>query len=591
MRIPPSKIAEVAAAADIVQVISDYVDLKKVGKDYRGLCPFHGDRDPSFYVSPHKGIFYCFGCAVGGSVFNFLMKMENLTFAEAVQSLGRRYGIPVELERGGKRRDDDRAKVLAALEKGHRYFRERLGPAEGPREYLDGRGLSSDWIERLELGFAPDSWDGTLEYLRTSGVEYRDATAAGLIKPRNSGGGYYDYFRSRIMIPIRDLNGNVCAFGGRVYGDGDPKYLNSPESSVFQKKRLLYGLDAARDAIRHDGFSVLVEGYFDQIALRIRGMENAVAPLGTSLGREQIQLIKRFTSEVVTIFDGDEAGVRAVKRTIPIFLSEGLEPRCVILKEDKDPDDAVKRVGIDGFRRLVDEGRSVLDVLLDLVAAQHDLGTLQGRNAAVEECIPVLSEIADSPARDYFLERCASRLKVREEHLRRRLRAAPKSRRGDRSDEKPAARNLFDLPADERNVVRGMLLSEGFIDRVIESGVVKDLEDPTLRLLAERMVTLRIEAGGFDSYAFSRSLEDEQLAAMVASWLHPRREDDDIRPVVDPDVDGETVLNHSVDSIRLRKIRRRKAEILERMKKCAPGEEEFVELARELQSIGRFLHA
>ncbi|MCA1961034.1 MAG: DNA primase [Desulfomonile sp.] len=591
MRISPSKIAEVAAAADIVQVISDYVDLKKAGKDYRGLCPFHGDSDPSFYVSPHKGIFYCFGCAAGGSVFNFLMKMENLTFAEAVRSLGRRYGIPVELERGAKRREDDRAKVLGALEAGHRYFRERLRTAEGPREYLSSRGLSSDWIERLELGFAPDSWDGALEYLRSAGVDYRDAAAAGLIKPRTAGGGYYDYFRSRIMIPIRDLSGNVCAFGGRVYGEGDPKYLNSPESSVFQKKRLLYGLDAARDAIRRDGFSILVEGYFDQIALRVRGMENAVAPLGTSLGREQVRLIKRFSSEVVTIFDGDEAGVRAVKRAIPVFLSEDMEPRCVILKEDKDPDDAVKRIGIDGFRRLVDEARPVLDVLLDLVVNQHDLGTLHGRNAAVEECLPVLGEIADSPARDYFFERCSSRLKVREEHLRRRLRTAPKSRPGEQRGERQVTRQLFDLPADERNVVRGMLLREGFIDRVIESGVVKDMEEPTLRLLAERMVALRIEAGGFDPYAFSRSLEDEQLAAMVASWLHPRREDDDIRPVVDPDVDGEAVLNHSVDSIRLRKIRRRKAEILERMKKCAPGEEEFVELARELQDIGRFLHA
>lgn len=590
MRIPQSKIAEVAAAADIVQVISEYVDLKKAGKDYRGLCPFHGDREPSFYVSPQKGIFYCFGCAVGGSVFNFLMKIENLTFAEAVQSVGRRYGIPVELERGAKRREDDRTRVLNALEIGHRYFRERLGPAGGPRDYLAARGLSPDWIERLQLGFAPDSWDGALEYLRTEGVEYRDAATAGLIRPR-SGGGYYDYFRSRIMIPIRDLNGSVCAFGGRVYGEGDPKYLNSPESSVFQKKRLLYGLEAARDAIRREGFSVLVEGYFDQIALRVNGMENSVAPLGTSLGREQIQLIKRFTPEVVTVFDGDEAGVRAVKRTIPIFLSEGVEPRCVILKDDKDPDEAVRRIGIDGFRRLVDQARSVLDVLLDIVIAQQDLGTLSGRNAAVEECLPVLAEIADSPARDYFLEKCSSRLKVREDHLRKRLRTAPKSRLGERRGATPAGRNLFDLPADERNVVRGMLLKEGFIDRVVESGVAKDLEDPILRPLAERMVAVWMETRSFEPSAFGRSLEDEQLAAMVAGWLHPRREDDDIRAIVDPDVDGDALLSQSLDSIRLRKIRRRKAEILERMKKCAPDEAEYAELARELQAIGRVLHA
>lgn len=590
MRIPTSKIAEVAAAADIVQVISEYVDLKKAGKDYRGLCPFHGDRDPSFYVSPHKGIFYCFGCAAGGSVFNFLMKMENVTFAEAVQSLGRRYGIPVELERGGKRREDERDRVRRALETGHRYFRSALRPAAGPYEYLVGRGVSPQWIEGLELGFAPDSWDGAVEYLRAQGVEYRDAASAGLIKQRGSGG-YYDYFRSRIMIPIRDLNGHLCAFGGRVYGEGDPKYLNSPESSVFQKKRVLYGLDAARDAIRRDGCAVVVEGYFDQIALRVRGMENAVAPLGTALGREQIQLIKRFTSNVITVFDGDDAGVRAVKRTIPIFLSEGIEPRSVILHEDKDPDDAVKRIGIDGFRRLVGEARSALDVLLDLVVAQQDLGTLAGRNAAVEECIPVLAEIADSTARDYFVEKCSSRLKVREEHLRKRIRRAPKLKLGESRRERSPSRNLFHLDAHERNVVRGMLLREGFIDRVIESAVVKDLEDPNLHLLAEKMVTVRVEAGTFDPYEFSRSLEDEELAATVAGWLHPCREEDDMRPVVDPDVDSDALLSESLDGIRLRKIRRRKAEILERMKKCAPDQEEYVELARELQAIGRFLHA
>jgi DNA primase len=298
MRIPESKIAEVSAAADIVQVISDYVDLKKTGKDYRGLCPFHGDKDPSFYVSPHKGIFYCFGCAVGGSVFSFLMKAENVSFVESVRMLANRYGIPFQFERGAPDTADERASILEALQAVHRYFRDGLKNHAASREYLEQRDVSLEWADRLGLGFAPDSWDGALNHLRRSGIDFRAAVAAGLIRQRASGG-YYDYFRSRIMIPIRDLNDSVVAFGGRILGEGDPKYLNSPESKVFHKKNLLYGLDSAREAARREGFLVLVEGYFDQISLRIAGLENAVAPLGTSLGRDQVRLVKRFSEEVI----------------------------------------------------------------------------------------------------------------------------------------------------------------------------------------------------------------------------------------------------------------------------------------------------
>ncbi|MGC8605769.1 MAG: DNA primase, partial [Desulfomonilaceae bacterium] len=313
MRIPESKIAEVAAATDIVRVISGYVELKKAGKDYRGVCPFHGDKDPSFYVSPQKGIFHCFGCAAGGSVFNFIMRMENVSFVEAVKLLAQRSGITIELEKSGLAKAGARERLYQALNLAHAYFINSLKLAPAAQEYLINRGLSKEWIDFLTLGYAPDSWDGLENYLSDSGLSIRDAVSAGLLRQKPNGGNY-DYFRNRIMIPIRSLSGDIIAFGGRALGDADPKYLNSPESPVFRKKNILFGLDTAKDAIKKNGFIILVEGYFDQISLRIRGIENVVAPLGTSLTSEHAKLVKRFTERVVTIFDGDEAGLRAVKR-------------------------------------------------------------------------------------------------------------------------------------------------------------------------------------------------------------------------------------------------------------------------------------
>jgi DNA primase len=586
MRIPESKIAEIADAADIVEVISGYVRLQRTGKDYRGLCPFHGDSSPSFYVSPQKRIFHCFGCATGGSVFNFIMKIENMTFVEAAKLLATRYGVPLRLDAERKGSPDERSRLLRALRLAHTYYEDNLKPNQAARSYLADRGVPEEWIERLGLGYATESWDGVLGCLNSAEVHMSDALSAGLIRLRN-GGGYYDYFRSRIMIPIRDLSGDLVAFGGRIFGEHDsksPKYLNSPESSIFRKRGTLYGFDSAREAIRREGYIIVVEGYFDQISLRMKGLENCVAPLGTALGSEQVRLMKRFSSRITTVFDGDEAGLRAVKRSIPVFLSEGLEPDCVILTQDKDPDEAIRRLGADGFRRLLEHSGSMIDFLLDSVRSQYDLNTLQGRNLALEECKPVLRQIADSKERDYLIEKVSSRIRVREDRIRRML-TVEGARRQDSAPTMPRRRYLFDFPADERNVVRGMLLREGYMDRVLDSGTLKDLEDPILSRLARMMVDHRDMHHRFDPLSFCHALEDEELASLVAAWLQPKREEDDLRP----EVDGERTLDQSLDRIRCRKLERRKAEIQERMKHCSDVTSEFSELARELRSIAKRL--
>ncbi len=583
MRIPESKIAEVASATDIVQVISDYVHLKKAGKDYRGICPFHGDKDPSFYVSPQKGIFHCFGCAIGGSVFNFIMRIENISFLEAVRTLARRFGVPFHLEDTVRAGADEKELLFSALETGRLYFAANLASHEAARQYLFDRGILEEWIAILGLGFAPDSWDGIHNHLRKEAVTPGDAVSAGLIRERTSGG-YYDYFRSRIMIPVRNLNGQLVAFGGRILGEGDPKYLNSPESPIFHKKNILYGLDTAKEAIRREGSCVVVEGYFDQISLKMRGFENSVAPLGTAFGSEQVRIIKRFCGKIITVFDSDEAGLRALKRSIPFFLAEGMDPYCVVLDKDKDPDEAIRRLGASAFRRILDRAAPTIDFFLDSLNSKYDLNTIQGRNLAIEECLPILREVADSNERDYFIERFSSRTRIREDRLMRMLKA-----RVGRSADKPKkddAKGLFDFPADERNVVRGMLLLDGFIDQVAHSGVLKDLEDPVLSGLARRMIDFAGRTRKFNSCDFLNSIEDNDLSSIVAKWLKPRPEEDDLRP----EVDGALTVHESLDYIRLRKLEKRKVEIKERMKKCPPGEDEYNLLAQELLSIGRRLH-
>ncbi|MCX5872776.1 MAG: DNA primase [Deltaproteobacteria bacterium] len=585
MRIPESKIAEIAAAADIVQVISNYVELKKAGKDYRGVCPFHGDKDPSLYVSPQKSIFHCFGCAVGGSVFNFIMRIENLSFVEAAKLLAQRYSVVLQLEPGSSAREDAKERLYKVLALAHSYFIQNLRAAPAAQEYLLNRGLGREWIDFLGLGFAPDSWDGFQNHLSDSSLAMRDALNAGLVRQKPSGG-YYDYFRGRIMIPIRGLNGELVAFGGRAFGQGDPKYLNSPESPIFKKKNILFGLDTARDAIKKSGFIILVEGYFDQISLRIRGIQNVVAPLGTSLTTEHAKLLKRFSERVVTIFDGDEAGLRAVKRSLPIFLSEGIEPECVILTEDKDPDAAINRIGTEGFNKLIESSDSVIDFFLNQLESQYDFKGISGRNQALEECIPILRQIADSSERDYLIERFSSRIRINEERIRRAITTSTVNQftQGG-SSKKKSASTFFDFPAEERNVVRGMLIRDGFVDTVVGTGVLREIENPTLSKLAQAIIRFSEERGSFDSRPFALALDDPEMAALVASWLQPKPEEDDLRP----EVDGDITIDQSLERLRLKKLLRRKSEIQEKMRKCEAGEEEYNNLARELLGIGRRL--
>jgi DNA primase len=322
--------------------VGQYVKLQQRGRNLLGLCPFHADTKPSFTVAPDKGIFHCFGCGVGGNVFSFVMQYHRLSFPEAVAELAKRYGIPLTFQdlgpEGGK--SAQKRQLLQEINTLAAAFYEAAlkGPEGQPgRDYLAKRGLTPEVIKTFRLGYAPNQWDGLSRHLQNRGVSLDAAQEVGLLVPRASGG-YYDRFRDRIMFPILDRQNRVLAFGGRVVGEGEPKYLNSPESPLFSKGRHLFGLPQAAEALRQTGEALVVEGYLDLLALRVHGVEPVVATLGTALTREQVRLLKGVAAKAVLVFDGDAAGARAMQRALPLFLQEGLPVRVLPLPPGLDPD-------------------------------------------------------------------------------------------------------------------------------------------------------------------------------------------------------------------------------------------------------------
>jgi DNA primase len=386
-------LAELRSAADIVQVVGDHTRLKKAGRSWKGLCPFHNERTPSFTVDRDKGLYHCFGCGAGGDVIHFVRQMDRLDFPEAVEALASRFGvsIPRRVSRGP--RDDRREKLLEALAAAQRFYSEQLArPGDGNKAaaYLKGRGVSPDLARKLSLGYAPDAWDSLGRVLLPAFSEGL-LVEAGLLQPRQEGKGSYDRFRDRLLFPVRDDRGRPVGFGGRTLSpDGEPKYLNSPESPVFLKKRLLYGLSDARDAIRRKERVVLVEGYFDHLALVSAGVEETVASMGTALTPEQAAKLRRLTSSVIVCYDGDPAGRAATRGALAHLLAQGMAARVVRMPAGRDPHDVLTREGPERLLARVDEAPDYLSWLLedaDPLEAGLDSARKSARIASVVELV------------------------------------------------------------------------------------------------------------------------------------------------------------------------------------------------------------
>ena len=395
MAIPAGFRDELVARCDIVDVVSDYVTLTPKGGSYWGLCPFHGEKTPSFHVLPDRQLYHCFGCGKGGGVISFIMDVENLPFPDAVRLLAKRAGMEVpeeNLDEGSRRK---RGRLLELNKEAARFFHSQLHSPQGAEglAYLQKRGLTRGVMTRFGLGFAPDSWDSLLLAMTQKGFSKGDLLAVGLVVS-NKKGGFYDRFRNRVMFPIIDLRGDVIGFGGRVLGDGTPKYLNSPDSPVFNKSRNLFALNLAKNT--KQGHLILTEGYMDTISLHQAGFDCAVASLGTSLTGDHAKLLSRFAKEVILCYDGDTAGIRAADRAIPMLERTGLKVRVLRVTGAKDPDEYIKTYGREAFARLLDQSQNYVDYNLRQLQEQYNLEEPTQRTEFARAGAELLSQL-DSP--------------------------------------------------------------------------------------------------------------------------------------------------------------------------------------------------
>ena len=420
MRIPQSFIDEVKYRNKIEDVISSYVNLKRAGSNYQGLCPFHSEKTPSFTVFPNTETFHCFGCGAGGDVISFIMRAENLEYPGAVEFLAKRAGLEMPEEAGGVKSETVKRSRMYEMNRAAALFFNRMlyAPESEPaREYLKKRGLSGAAVKRFGLGFAPNSFDALRTHMHSLGYGDDELKEAFLCGKSERTGGYFDYFRGRIIFPIIDNFSNVIAFGGRALGDGKPKYLNTSDTPVFKKSRNLFALNFARNACEDS--LILCEGYMDVIAVHMAGFPNAVATLGTALTTEQARLMAKYTKKVILSYDSDEAGVSAAKRAIPILTDAGLEVKMLRMEGAKDPDEYIKKFGAVRFKNLLDDSQGKLDYLCDSVLSKYDILIPEEKLKAADELCDVVCGIWSDVEREIYITRIAERLSVEAANLKR----------------------------------------------------------------------------------------------------------------------------------------------------------------------------
>ncbi|MDQ1523520.1 MAG: primase [Pyrinomonadaceae bacterium] len=427
MRFPQTFIDDLKRQADIVRVVQDYVALKKKGANWMACCPFHQEKTPSFSVNPSKDIFYCFGCQKGGSVFNFVMEIERVSFPEAIKIVAEKVHMPLpEMQEDkryeARRKEADEVVELNswALEWWEGQLAEGNAEAKAARDYVEGRGITDETRQTFRLGYAPDSWDGLGSYLKRKGATAGQIERSGLVVKKDAGG-FYDRFRGRVIFPVLDAQGRAVAFGGRVMQAGEPKYLNSPETAAYTKGRHLYGLHQTRDDIRRKKFAILVEGYLDLIIPYQFGVRNAVASLGTALTPEQAKLLGRFARRVVVNYDGDRAGVAAAKRAIETLLAEDFDIKVLVLPEGTDPDEFIKASGVEAYNERRGAALPHLQFVLDQAMRDRNLRRPADKAEAVEEVLPFVRAVRNRIQKREYFDMTMDALRVEEPALRREL--------------------------------------------------------------------------------------------------------------------------------------------------------------------------
>ena len=521
---------------DIAEVIGQHVSLTRAGQNLKGLCPFHQEKTPSFTVSSSRQIFHCFGCGAGGNVFSFLMRITGSSFPDTVRELGQKVGIEVKESGGSVGSSGTRSSQIEQLNRAvGTWFQENLHDrAIGAlaREYLASRGIEAPVIERFGIGYAPSDWDLLSKALAKRGFSASELAAAGLTVAREHSSGFYDRFRNRVMFPITDLHRRVVGFGGRILGEGAPKYLNSPDTPLFKKGQTLFALEVAREAVARLKTVIVVEGYFDAIALHQAGLTHTVATLGTALTHEHIQVLRRFASKAVLLFDPDQAGVRAALRGLDLFVNSGMGVTVVTLPDGEDPDTYVRKEGSEAFAQLEAQAPSLLDFALEQSLKAAESSTLEERIRSVDEVLRILQKSEHPIEREERIRLVAERLGVNQQRLIERYPALiqkPVSRLTTGRREPAPSIQLFKGAPEERDLV--FLLLQGQLSPAdVRRLRPETFSVPACRVIVETALASLDRDGRVGLRNLLDSLIDHPKCGTVATELSMREDHfDDVR--------------------------------------------------------------
>jgi len=577
--IPDDMVEEVRAAADIVDVIGEFVQLKKAGREFKANCPFHEERTPSFYVVPARGFYKCFGCGKSGDVFSFIMERQGLDFVEAVKHVAGRAGVQVREVKRSQEEEDPNRPLYEINGFARDWFRRQLedeSVGAVAREYLEGRGIDAEVAERYGLGFAPDQWRALRDAAAKHGLDEDLMLEVGLVGSSERSREPYDRFRGRIIFPIEGRSGRVIAFGGRILeGDGKdaPKYLNSPETPIYHKGSNLYGLSWARHSIRREESALVVEGYMDVVSLAAHGFENVVAPLGTALTPEQAKLLSRCTTRVLLLFDSDAAGLKATFKAGDTLLEAGLHPAVVTLPPGEDPDTLVRSEGSEGLERYLDQAVDVLDRKLQILDEKDYFSSIERTRSAVDRLLPTIRAASDPALHDIYVAKVADRTGVRRETLEAEMTRAGSGAGTPRVETRPrvprtTTHRLPKLGA-ERSVLLLMTKNRDFVERAGEHLGAGDFMDPTYRTI------------------FQSLLDDPELHAPPVS-MDPVAAQRLNEILADPEelAHAGRVLEESVSRIQVAALDRRSQDLDQRIA-AAAGDGEKRTLIEEKERVSR----
>lgn len=559
MAFDPAFLEELTARNDIVDVVSRYVKLKRSGNNYFGLCPFHNEKTGSFSVSSEKQIYHCFGCGVGGSVINFIMRIEGLEFPDAVKFLAQQSGLPIPERQSNSQAAHRRERLLALSKDAARFYYQQLWAPEhaAVQAYFARRGLYRKTMNRFGLGYAPDSFNALLDAMQAKGYSKQELLDAGLAS-RSEKGSVYDKFRNRVMFPIIDIRGEIIAFGGRVMDDSKPKYLNSPETSIFHKSRNLFALNLAKKT--KNDYLILAEGYMDVIALHQAGFDSAVASLGTSLTEEQARLMARYTKNIIISYDADGAGQAAAQRAIDILKRADLNVKVLRIPGAKDPDEYIKEKGADAYRRLIEGSENHIAYRLDTIAAKYDLQEDEQRVLFLRDAAQELARIDNAIEREVYIGRAAKmanismdaiqievkrvmelRFQKKKNEIRREIRAPIAS--AQPKDRTLQFQNVKSARAEE-GILALLFADQSLISYVRERISPEQFTAPALAEIYRDMLKLQEQGSLFTAAAFEGQLTEGEMNLLSSIMTQPV-----------PTSRREKALDDYIDIVRLQQLR------------------------------------